>query len=136
MQTPHDENLEVIPDYWHLYGVDTSKHYPRITRAAYNPYNPRNNEIKKVEAYVRKEIAGFDITKRHFTFEEKHRLLTFIDQCRHEIAPTLVLHILHETRGAEVRLAGIYKWLSKLSEWRRYFKEHETNYSPDRIDFA
>ncbi|WP_158656213.1 hypothetical protein, partial [Helicobacter suis] len=89
MQTPHDENLEVVPNYWHLYGVDTSKYYPRITRAAYNPYNPRNAEIKEVEKYVRQEMADFDITKRHFTFEEKYRLISFIDQCRTEIAPAL-----------------------------------------------
>ncbi|BCD49196.1 hypothetical protein [Helicobacter suis] len=101
-------------------------------QAAYNPYNPRHAEIKEVEKYVRQEMADFDITKRHFTFEEKHRLILFIDQCRTEIAPALVLHVLYETRGAEVRQSRLMKWLSKLGEWRKYFKEHKLNFDPKR----
>ncbi len=70
-------------------------------------------------------MAGFDITKKHFTFEEKHRLISFIDQCRTEIAPALVLHVLYETRGAEVCSLKLLEWLNKLGRWRNYFKEHK-----------
>ncbi|BCD45617.1 hypothetical protein [Helicobacter suis] len=42
---------------------------------------------KKVEIYIRKEMADFDITKPRFTFEEKYRPVSFINQCHTEIAP-------------------------------------------------
>ncbi|BDR28175.1 hypothetical protein [Helicobacter suis] len=35
---------------------------------------------KKVEIYIRKEMADFDITKPRFTFEEKYRPVSFINQ--------------------------------------------------------
>ncbi|WP_163556607.1 hypothetical protein [Helicobacter suis] len=75
MQGTH-QRYEEIHDYYRL-GAEQYAHHPRITRAAYNPYHHRTAEIKKVEAYIRKEMADFEIKKKNFTFEEKHRLLTY-----------------------------------------------------------
>ncbi len=124
-------DLENFPDYYGL-GEELYKHYPRITRAAYNPYHPRADEIKKVEAYVRQEMADFDVTKHRHTLEEKHRLVSFIDQCRREIAPALVIHVLFETRGAQPTNYKVNCWLVKIHNWRKYFKDHEFDYNPHK----
>ncbi|WP_163556127.1 hypothetical protein [Helicobacter suis] len=125
-------DLENFPDYYGL-GEELYKHYPRITRAAaFNPYHPRAGEIKKVEAYVRQEMADFDVTKHRHTLEEKHRLVSFINQCRREIAPALVIHVLLETRGAQPTNYKVNCWLVKIHNWRKYFKDHEFDYNPHK----
>ncbi|WP_158653225.1 hypothetical protein [Helicobacter heilmannii] len=76
---------------------------PRATFGSFKD-GRRQEEKKAIEAYVRQNMADFDITKRTHSAEEKARLVTFITSTWAHFSTTLTVRILLETRFAHVNI--------------------------------